>query len=188
MPSNVPGRALAWLRRINAGVGLACGLVLVATCALILIEIVARRVAFGLVGGTEEVSGYVMAAIASWAAGYALVERAHIRVDLLHRRLGPPARAGLDLLSLAGLAAVSGAVVAYGWRVVERSWTRDAASNTPLETPLWIPQGIWLAGWVWFLVASLALLAIALAAVARADWPLAAEAAAPESDGAGEAR
>ncbi|MEO1470818.1 MAG: TRAP transporter small permease, partial [Pseudomonadota bacterium] len=173
---------LTGLRRVNAGIGLACGLAMLACCAFILVEIVTRRLAFGLVGGTDEISGYVMAAIASWAGGYALVERAHIRVDILHRKLAAPGRALLDIASLAGLLAVSLALLFHGWGVVAKSIARGSASNTPLETPLWIPQSIWLAGWGWFALASAILLALALAAVARRDWAGVAEIAAPETD------
>ena len=78
-------------------------LALVAACAMIILEIVMRRVAFGLIGGTDEISGYVMAGVVSWAAGYALIERAHIRIDLLHRRLPVAGRAFLDVAALGAL-------------------------------------------------------------------------------------
>lgn len=54
-----------WIRRVNRGVGLACGIVLAAACTMIILEIVMRRIAFGLIGGTDEISGYVMAAVVS---------------------------------------------------------------------------------------------------------------------------
>ena len=91
------------VRRLNRIVGLGCGLVLVAACAMIILEIVMRRVAFGLIGGTDEISGYVMAGVVSWGAGYALIERAHIRIDLLHRRFEfLPRAAGHDDMQILG--------------------------------------------------------------------------------------
>ncbi|MEM1384633.1 MAG: TRAP transporter small permease [Pseudomonadota bacterium] len=170
------------LCRVNRGVGLTCGVVLLLACAVILVEIVTRRIAFGILGGTDELSGYVMAAVASWSAGFALIERAHIRIDLVHRRLPALARAGLDLLALAALLTVSIVILVYGGRVLGKSISAGSTANTPLETPLWIPQTIWLAGWVWFALASLALLVLAAWAMARGEWADAAEIAGPEGD------
>lgn len=175
-------RTLAALRRVNAGVGLGCGLVLLAACAFILLEIVMRRVAFGIFGGTDEISGYVMAGVASFAAGYALVERAHIRIDILHRRLPAVGRTLLDILSLGGLFAVSLALLYHGGGVLSKSLSAGSTANTPLETPLWIPQLIWLLGWVWFAVAALALLVLTIRFALLADWSNAAVLAAPETD------
>ena len=169
-------------RRLNTGVGLACGLVLVAACAMIMLEIVMRRIAFGLIGGTDEISGYVMAGIVSWGAGYALIERAHIRIDLLHRRLPDLGRALLDILSLAALLATSLVILFYGWNVLAKSLASHSTANTPLETPLWIPQSIWLAGWLWFAAASAVLLSLTVWATLRRDWVSVAEIAAPDSD------
>lgn len=171
-----------WIRRVNRGVGLACGIVLAAACTMIILEIVMRRIAFGLIGGTDEISGYVMAAVVSWGAGYALIERAHIRIDLLHRRLPVFGRVALDVLSLGGLLATSVVILVYGWQVLDKSLTSHSTANTPLETPLWIPQTLWFAGWVWFAAASAALLALTLWSVARREWSSADEIAGPEGD------
>ncbi|MEM7500217.1 MAG: TRAP transporter small permease [Pseudomonadota bacterium] len=175
-------RTLEALRRANAGVGLACGLVLLLACGFILLEIVMRRVAFGIFGGTDEISGYVMAGVASFAAGYALVERAHIRIDILHRRLPAAGRTALDILSLGGLLAVAIALLYHGWGVLSKSLDAGSTANTPLETPLWIPQLIWLAGWLWFAVAALVLLILTIRFAMKADWTSAAATAAPETD------
>ncbi len=171
-----------WIRRVNRGVGLACGIVLAAACTMIILEIVMRRIAFGLIGGTDEISGYVMAAVVSWGAGYALIERAHIRIDLLHRRLPVFGRVALDVLSLGGLLATSVVILVYGWQVLDKSLTSHSTANTPLETPLWIPQTLWFAGWVWFAAASAALLALTLWSAVRREWSSADEIAGPEGD------
>ena len=42
-------------------------------------------------------------------------------------------------------------VIAYRvWPVLAKSIKHNSTANTTLETPLWIPQSLWLAGWVWF--------------------------------------
>ena len=74
-----------------------------------------------------------------------------MRIDVLTGRLpaaGPP-RFFFDLAAAASLTFVAALVTSYGWRVFYRSWESGSRANTPLETPLWIPQSIWLAGWAW---------------------------------------
>jgi TRAP-type mannitol/chloroaromatic compound transport system permease small subunit len=167
---------LSALRRANRAVGLACGAALFLTGTFILVEIVLRQ-AGGALGGSDEISGYAMAGIAAWGAAYALTERAHVRIDLIQRRLAPKARAALDLLALTALTATAAIVAFYAWDVLAKTLARGSRANTPLETPLWIPQSIWFAGWVWFALSALALLAIATALVLRGELAAAERAA-----------
>ena len=44
-------------------------------------------------------------------------------------------------------------VPAVAFDVAEHSYTGGARANTPLGTPVWIPQALWLLGLVWFSVA-----------------------------------
>ena len=57
------------------------------------------------------------------------------------------------------------------WPVLGKTLERGSRANTPLETPLWIPQGIWFAGWLWFAISAtaLSLIGIALLQAARRD-------------------
>lgn len=181
MPDTVavpwPLRLVALLGRVNRAIAIVCGVVLLAAMALILTEIAMRGLVGRGIGGADEISGYVMAGIAAWGFSYALVERAHVRIDVVTGRLPLPGRSVFDLLALLGLVFVAGMVTAYGWRVLATTLARDARANTPLETPLWIPQAIWLSGWAWLTLVA-ALLAIATAAlVARRRFVEAAGAA-----------
>ncbi|PVB59365.1 C4-dicarboxylate ABC transporter permease [Labrenzia sp. 011] len=148
------------VRRLNDRLAIGVGLVLMACVAFTLVEIVTRRLGASL-GGVDEISGYVMAVTTSWGISYALTERAHVRIDLLRQRLIPFGRAVFDIVSLFCLAATAILVAWRGWAVLEKTLSTGARANTPLETPLWIPQLLWWAGWVWFAVsASLLLLSI----------------------------
>lgn len=155
------------MRAVNRRVGIVCGVALLATGALILLEIVLRQLAGSVLGGSDEISGYVMAAIATWGLSWALSERAHVRIDLVQRRLAPGGRAVLDALALLSVAAVAGLVTVHAWSVLSTTLERGSLANTPLETPLWIPQSIWLGGWAWFTVTSWLLAACLLIALAR---------------------
>ncbi|TYC48703.1 TRAP transporter small permease [Rhodobacterales bacterium] len=142
-----------FIRRINDRIAIAVGLMLLACVAFTLIEIVARRVG-GSLGGVDEISGYVMAITTSWGISYALTEQAHVRIDLLRQRLLPLGRAIFDALALLCLAATAIVVAWRGWAVLEKTLDTGARANTPLETPLWIPQMLWWAGWLWFSVSA----------------------------------
>lgn len=144
---------LEQLRRINHGVALLAGLTLVACVAFIMVDLILRQVGSSL-GGTDEISGYVMATVTAWGMTYALLEMAHVRIDIVRTQLGQPGRVLLDLIAMGSTAAVTLLIAYQSWPVLARSLRIGSRANTPLETPLWIPQIIWWAGWTWFAVAS----------------------------------
>lgn len=163
-----PVALVATLRRVNDAVAVAVGLLLLLCVGFILADVTLRRLGAGL-GGTDEISGYVMAGATSWGMAYALATLAHVRIDLLRQRLAAPGRAALDLLALAALAGVAATVAWFGWGVLARTLANDARANTPLETPLWIPQALWWSGWVWFAMVAVALWLSAALLVLRGD-------------------
>lgn len=157
------------LRRINDRIAIAVGLVLLACVVFTLIEIIARRLG-GSLGGVDEISGYVMAVTTSWGISYALTEQAHVRIDLLRQRLVPLGRAIFDILSLLCLSGTAIVVAWRGWGVLEKTLSTGARANTPLETPLWIPQTLWWAGWVWFALSASILLVSVLVKFLASDY------------------
>ena len=156
------------LRRVNRAIALAWGVVLLAVAAFVLVEIALRALDMRGLGGSDEIGGYAMAGVAAWGLAFALTERAHIRIEFAVRRLPSLARDLVDVSALASVAVVAATVAAYGWSVVGKSLARGSTANTPLETPLWMPQIVWWLGWGWFaLCASLVALAAATLAVSR---------------------
>ncbi|MEP3279460.1 MAG: TRAP transporter small permease [Stappiaceae bacterium] len=149
------------LRRINDGLAVVAGLALLACVAFTIIEIIMRQLGASL-GGTDEISGYVMAIATSWGICYALTALAHVRIDLLRTRLVPAGRAVLDLIAMLSLTATALVIAYRTWPVLSKSLQTGARSNTPLETPLWLPQTLWWIGWVWFAVSALLLSAAVL--------------------------
>ena len=157
------------LRRVNAAVALVVGSVLLATAGFVLVDIALRQFGHSL-GGSDEISGYVMAGIASWGLPYALTELAHVRIDLIRQKLKSRGRAFMDLFAMT-ISAGAVCVIAYqAWPVLEKSLARGSRANTPLETPLWIPQIIWFSGWVWFAITFCLLILLASAALASRDF------------------
>jgi TRAP-type C4-dicarboxylate transport system permease small subunit len=153
---------LATLRRLNRGVALLIGAVLFICAAFVLLDIILRQLGSSL-GGTDEISGYVMAIVTSWGMGFALLELSHVRIDLLRSRAGPLGRSLFDLFSMIVLSGTITLIALRCWPVLERSVANLSRANTPLETPLWLVQLPWFIGWVWFgIVAWLTLLAALL--------------------------
>lgn len=144
---------IAGIRCINRVIALLAGLALIGCIMLILIDIVLRQVGVSF-GGSNEISGYVMAGVASWGMSFTLTELAHVRIDLIRLRLRPVGKAILDLVAILALA-VTAIIIAFEcWPVLHKTIAFHTLANTSLATPLWIPQTIWFAGWVWFAVCS----------------------------------
>ncbi|NNE89227.1 MAG: TRAP transporter small permease [Silicimonas sp.] len=158
-------RLLHTLRRLNHGIALLTGILLMACALIVLVDIVLRRLGSSI-GGTDEISGYVMAIATSWGMAFTLLELGHVRIDLLRRRTGQMGRAVFDLFSMTVLTATVTLIAFKCWPVLERSLANSSRANTPLETPLAWVQTPWFLGWVWFaLVAWLTLIAAVMLVV-----------------------
>ena len=155
-------KAMHSLRAINRVVALAGGMVLLLTALFVLFEITLRALRLPNLGGADEISGYVMAGVTAWGLSVALTERAHIRIDMAVSKLGDFWRDLVDVLALSTIAVIAVTVTVYGWRVLSKSIVNSSSANTPLETPLWIPQTIWWSGWIWFSFTACAVTVIAL--------------------------
>lgn len=141
--------SLEQLRRVNRMLALGVGLLLIGCVCFVLLDIVLRQVGTSL-GGSEEISGYVMAISTAWGMGFALMEMGHVRIDFLRTRLNMRGRAVLDLVAMLALALTVSLIALRAWPVLSRSLANGSRANTPLETPLAWVQMPWFAGWIWF--------------------------------------
>ena len=159
-------RLIETLRRLNRGIALVIGLGLLGCAGFVLLDIILRQVGTSF-GGTEEIAGYAMALATSWGMGYALLELAHVRIDLLRVRTGQFVRSLFDLFAMVLMSAVIVTVAIKAWPVLERSITNGSTANTPLETPLAWVQTPWFAGWVWFAAMSCLVTLAALSLIVK---------------------
>jgi TRAP-type mannitol/chloroaromatic compound transport system permease small subunit len=126
------------------------GLLILLTVGLVTTEVLSRQF-FGRSGvHATEITGYIMAISSSWAFAYTLMRKAHIRIDALYLTLPTSVRSVLDLIALLSLALFCILVVGAAFEVTQLSFTGGARANTPLGTPIWIPQLLWLIGLAWF--------------------------------------
>lgn len=145
------------------------GALIIAAAVLVGVEVVIRK-AFALtIGGADELSGYALAISSSWALAFALLERAHIRIDSLYIHLPVRLCALLDVLGLVLFTAFVGLIAWYGYGVFETSLRLGAHSMSPLGTPLVVPQLLWVVGFVMFLAIALLLLVRSLTALISGD-------------------
>jgi TRAP-type mannitol/chloroaromatic compound transport system permease small subunit len=123
------------------------GTLLLLTCFMIAIEVVLRKVFSVSIGGADELSNYVQAMSCSWAFSYALFRKAHIRIDVLYIHIKKQTmRFILDIVSLLFFGFYMSIVSYFSFGVFYTSFIKKSIANTPMATPLWIPQGLWLMG------------------------------------------
>ena len=142
---------LSTLRRLNRGIALLTGILLMGCAAIVLADIVLRQLGSSF-GGTDEISGYVMAIATSWGMAFTLLELGHVRIDILRARTRNMARALFDLFAMLTLTGTVTLIAYRCWPVLERSLANSSRANTPLETPLAWVQTPWFLGWVFFAV------------------------------------
>ena len=155
------GRAsdLPPLLRITAAIARAlalfAGASVVLLALLICFDIGARSLLRVSVQGSDEIGGYVLALVGSLGLAHTLLQKAHPRIDLGIRRLPLRPRAALHVLAMATIAAMGAFMAWHAFGELSQSLTFGAVTNTPLQTPLWVPQGLWLLGTVFFAVTAL---------------------------------
>lgn len=149
---------------LSHGAALAAGYAAMLLAGLITFEVIARKFFNFSLQGANEIGGYVLAIGAAFSFAYALLQRAHTRVDVLLAKLPAALRAPLNVLASVLLA---GFAIFMLWRGADTLLVTlefQSHASTPLQTPLWIPQSLWVAGLVVFalLATLLALRAIYL--------------------------
>jgi TRAP-type C4-dicarboxylate transport system permease small subunit len=146
------------------------GALLLLASVIICVDVTLRSAFSWTVGGADELAGYALAISSAWGFSAALLHRAHIRIDTVYVRVRPRARATLDVINLAVFAAFIGFVAWYGWGVLAQSYVAGSRSLSDLETPVVVPQAIWFAGLLFFVLTALLLLARTLPAYAAGNY------------------
>ena len=134
------------------------GFALILIALLVTLEVVLREVFLIGLSAATEVSAYVLAVSTAWAYAFALLERNHVRVDAVIRLLPPGPLIVMDLVALLALTWFAGVLLWYGGGVVGWSLETGAHAMTPLGTPLWLPQGLWVFGIAFFFATCLIVL------------------------------
>ncbi len=158
---------LALAERLSRIAVRVAGAVMLLAAALVGFDVLVRKLFSITLGGADELTGYAFAVGTAWALSFTLLQRGHVRVDALYSRLPLRVAAVLDLLSLLSLTVFVGYLTVRAHAVLGDTLLFATRATTPLATPLWIPQSLWLAGLALFIFTVVPLtlrVAIALAA------------------------
>ena len=134
---------------------------------LTVFEIVSRRWFGYSLRGVDEISGYTLAVTSAAGFCWAFVTRSHMRITLLFPYVPPIARTLLNLLATVSLAGMALFCAWRGWNELVANFESGKPANTPLQTPIWIPQLFWFAGLAMFALTTGAAAAHAIGLVFR---------------------
>lgn len=133
------------------------------------VEILLRRFFNVSLQGADEYGGYMLAALTAIGAAYALLERAHTRIEILIDRFPAGLRAVVNTVSALVMAVLA---CFLAWRALHamlESVEFGSLSGTPLMTPLWIPQAVWVTGMALFALVAV-VIALHCLRLAVGDW------------------
>jgi TRAP-type mannitol/chloroaromatic compound transport system permease small subunit len=145
-----PGLTSRTLTRVADWTVIACGWWLIALAATTCIEMLGRKVLGFSLQGVDEIGSYTYAIVGAFGFAFTLITRSHTRVDFLLSRLPAGGRAALNLLAMLSLALLALLCLWRAANVVLESRDLGSSAATPLATPMWIPQTLWLLGYLTF--------------------------------------
>ena len=167
LPSNSATRTLHWIIDLFI---ILCGWWLIGLSVLTCVEMMGRKVFGFSLQGVDEIGSYTFAAVGAFGFSYTLVTRGHTRVDFLLSRFTRIQRAALNFTAMITLAAMAVFFVYRAFEVVSESRALGSTAPTPLATPLWIPQSVWLLAYIVFAVTALIPAGYAVALLVRGAW------------------
>lgn len=127
-----------------------CGTLVLFMSFYICADVLLRKIFTMSIRGGDEFSGYTLAVMGGWSFAYALLKKAHVRIDVLYLRFPIKSRLFLDVLSIGALMGFVLPLTYYSFGVLHISIVRGSLANTPMQTPLWIPQSLWFSGLLFF--------------------------------------
>lgn len=162
------------LDRLVRRVGQLAAWLSLALMAVIVFDVVTRR--FWVIGSTklQDLEWHLHAALFLTTLGYAYVEGAHVRIDILHARFGPKTAAAVELLgALLLLAPFCLVVLWYGASFVERSFLMGEGSASQTGLPhRFVVKSFLLIGFGLLLLAAVAAALRSLATLLGAPPPV----------------
>ena len=145
------------------------GILILGAAVVISVEIIIRKFFIMSIGGADELSTFALAIGSAWAFSFTMLERAHVRIESLYVVLPTRLCALIDVISQLIFTIIIALMAWYGFQVFSSSWSMSSRTLSPLATPLAIPQFLWAAGLIFFLLVSSLLLTRAVLALVVGD-------------------
>lgn len=127
-----------------------CGWACFTLSGLIGVDVISRKFFGFSLQGTDELGGYIVAITAAFGFSLALIHRSHTRIDVFLVQTPRLLLAVLNVVAMACTAGFAGFMAWRTWATLEESLEFGSLASTPWQTPLWIPQTIWVAGLAMF--------------------------------------
>jgi TRAP-type C4-dicarboxylate transport system permease small subunit len=140
-------------RRVNSAnrvILTAGGLLIFACSLLIVVDVLVRAVSAQSWLYSFELSCYAFAIAVAFSFGSGILERTHIRVDVLYRQFPLVLRCIVDVFAYTLIGVMSVGLAQHAYRVAVDSWEIGSRANSSLGTPLFIPQTLWAFGLILF--------------------------------------
>lgn len=163
-------RVQSGLESTARGAAIFGGFAMCCAAFMVTADVLSRKFFGVTMRGSDEITAYIFAASTTWAYAYAVLTRSNIRIDVAYLSLNQRARACLDLFGLGLLTFYMFLLTRSAWTVVEESWLFNYTAQTPLATPLWIPQSFWFAGLAFMLLCLAFLVLRGLWHATQRDW------------------
>ncbi len=138
--------ALRIIERVSTIMALVAGASVLLLSLLIAFDILARRLLHFSLQGTDELGGYALALVGSLGLTYTLLQRGHPRIDIALRRFPAPLRGFLHVIAYAALCGFAIFMTVHAAAEFTETLAFGTITNTPLQTPLWVPQAFWVFG------------------------------------------
>jgi len=142
---------------------------LLGAASLVTYDVITRKLFNISIAGADEISGYIFAISTACAFSYALLSRANIRIDFIYNVLPPLAQRLLDVLSMVMMAGFLGIISYFAYDLAADAIKYGSRSITPLQTPLAIPQTLWVGALVLAFLTSVVLVISAIKALLNKD-------------------
>ena len=146
------------------------GIMMLVLAVLVAVETIARKVLGISLGGVDELSGYAIAVGGPLAFTVAVIQQAHIRINLLHMHMPERVQAVMNFFAALALAALAIYLLVFTVRTVQETQLYGSIAQTPWATPLIYPQMLWLLSMAIFAFAAVILALRAFFLVLRVDW------------------
>jgi TRAP-type C4-dicarboxylate transport system permease small subunit len=163
---------IEWARTISRYGAWFGGVLILLAAVVVSFDVVIRELFVLPVGGTDELSGFALAIASAFAFSYALLERAHVRIDSLYTTLPRWIRAFLDVI---GLTVFTLFMILLSWQafgVFTESVRNKTVTLSAFAWPLRFPQFVWVVGLFWFVVVAVLLLVRSLLTLLKGDWTM----------------
>lgn len=140
------------VNRLSTAMALLAGAAVVVLSLLIVFDIVTRSLFRFSLQGTDELGGYTLALIGSLGLAYTLLQRGHPRIDIALRHFPAAIRRVLHVAAYAVLCGFAAFMTHRAIGEFSETLAFATVTNTPLQTPLWVPQIFWVGGTLAFAI------------------------------------